>query len=722
MTDREDAAGLPEPDTWNADANAVTGNTAEVPDHPGHLLPSPWTIKDAYYDAIAEIDHHRSREPTSAEYGQAVQQAAFWAFFSAVTDTLWAIVREHHPEIPRVHERPAPAIPPLHVVASGPGSGKTTLAKAFMAVLVRVTDGDPLPVGCALLVHHIETAEHAYRDLSMLLPGRVAVFTTEHDADRPISAGREHRYFVDDLERHPAIVVTHQFYQGIRGEKARCHTRNGLTFPRMVTFIDEKVNEVQVHDVDRVTLSKVHRSIQKEDHGLPELEASFAELVKFANEVEFGERSLETPLHDRQGWREVVQATQWLRTETAAQYERSRSRRTGLPFEAVFGFARCLAAKSSFIVRKNGGKNGFNLVGYESALPQVPGMVLLDATADIDGVSALCPWRKHADLPSTRYDRLEIIHVESVVEGIFSRWWHTPANRQDYVRHICDVVLRHVQPGQRALLVCMKDVVHANDLANWSEHVACFANGSTRDFAWDFDGRLLSVAWWGGYGVAANDWRLADVVLLFDDFHLPRHTLIATAQGLRGHTAIEGAIVTMAANGGRTHPDVDTLREAHILRWVKQMAMRGRARESDHRGVCGHQKLVVTGDPERLLEQLHRLFPGAKFSMEPSATERRHGKLMKLAEVLLARDLPNNVSTKEVGNRLGVEWRDIISDLKRHKRRPGLITAAGWEYVPGRGRRGGHFERIGPGEAQANGQVQDEGSGVTLEGEMQDFS
>jgi hypothetical protein len=121
----------------------------------------------------------------------------------------------------------------------------------------------------------------------------------------------------------------------------------------------------------------------------------------------------------------------------------------------------------------------------------------------------------------------------------------------------------------------------------------------------------LAVTWWGGYGIGANDWRDAKVVLLFDDFHLPGHALIATVQGLKGHSAIEGALASLDHTHDY-HPDVDALCDGHILRWLKQLALRGRARELDDNGICGEQKLVVTGDLIRLIEHFDRLFPGAK--------------------------------------------------------------------------------------------------------------
>ena len=50
-----------------------------------------------------------------------------------------------------------------------------------------------------------------------------------------------------------------------------------------------------------------------------------------------------------------------------------------------------MADEQAFIARHNKGKNSVNFVGYDRALPRLPGMVLLDATADIDGVTKVCP-------------------------------------------------------------------------------------------------------------------------------------------------------------------------------------------------------------------------------------------------------------------------------------------------------------------------------------------
>ena len=136
----------------------------------------------------------------------------------------------------------------MQVVASSPGSGKSTSAKAFMLAVAREGLKDKYPLGCAFVVQHIETAANAYDELNALLPSQVAVWTSEHDADNPATT-RQPRFTVSELDDYPIIIVTHEFFKGVRGERARSHRRNRMTFPRVVTFVDEKVEQVKVYDI-----------------------------------------------------------------------------------------------------------------------------------------------------------------------------------------------------------------------------------------------------------------------------------------------------------------------------------------------------------------------------------------------------------------------------------------------------------------------------------------
>jgi hypothetical protein len=644
----------------------ASSEATEVPEWPGELLPSPVRLVTAYREALNDVYHRRGTMPPPGGYALKVQEQAFRAFYSALADSCSTIVSENHPDGHWATDHPPRR--DIQVLASAPGSGKSTLAKAFAVALTRVAIAEPFPLGCVFLVHHVATAEAVFQELHNLLPpDSVAVFTTKHDASQPFPE-YSNTFLVSDLARHPVIVVTHEFYMGLRGEQARHCTRNGLTFPRVVTFVDERANEIAIYDVDPRALENVVAFVQRDYKGSPELLEALMALVEFKGHKRFGQQGIETPAHDRAGWQAAAAATSYLRSDEAARYARSAAARMpALEFDAVFGFANAMAEDRAFISRGNRGV--VNFVGYERALPRASGMVLLDATADIDGISKICRWRKHAELPQERYDSLHIVHVPSVATGNLRQWLSERHNLYTYVAHIQDLVRRHVPFGGKALVVCTKALAVAEDILGWSEHVKRFLNRTdpkdpygtfsddefTEERAWSLDGRLVAVTWFGGYGIGANLWREADVVIVCDDYYLPQRVVKATLQGLKGHKATEGLL----ANADNHWSDeLSYLHDGHILRWMKQMALRGKGREMSEHGNCGHQKLVITGDLLRLLSHRPKVFPGAKITATPNTSGQW---LEKLAVLLLSPDLPQQVSTKSIGQKLGADWGDISS-------------------------------------------------------------
>jgi hypothetical protein len=127
--------------------------------------------------------------------------------------------------------------------------------------------------------------------------------------------------------------------------------------------------------------------------------------------------------------------------------------------------------------------------------------------------------------------------------------------------------------------------------------------------------------------------------------------------------------------------------------------LRGRAREFDHEGVCGAQKLVLTGDLIRLMEHFHRLFPGAKRPTCEEGADPHDDRLTQLVRALMAPELPDIIPAKQIGTVLGVEWREVVGGLKRHQSWDTILPTMGWQYVPKPGRPkagevGSHFARI----------------------------
>jgi hypothetical protein len=148
---------------------------------------------------------------------------------------------------------------------------------------------------------------------------------------------------------------------------------------------------------------------------------------------------------------------------------------------------------------------------------------------------------------------------------------------------------------------------------------------------------------------------------------------------------------------------VDAIAEGHILRWFKQMAMRGKARHYDENGVCGKQRLVVSGNLKRFLTHVDKMFPGAQPVRIVGDVSDRTTMATKVLDLLKATK-EQALPAKELDRMLGKPWRKVSRDVitpffKKH------LAALGWEYEPvtgkvGRGKQGTRFERMVPMEHQ----------------------
>jgi hypothetical protein len=101
-----------------------------IPDRPGYLMPSPVALHQAFHGAPFELEHRRGREPRKSGYAARSQEAVFEAGMRALGGSLGAIYQEVRKDDPDAIALPREAIPQMQVVASGPGSGKSTSAKA----------------------------------------------------------------------------------------------------------------------------------------------------------------------------------------------------------------------------------------------------------------------------------------------------------------------------------------------------------------------------------------------------------------------------------------------------------------------------------------------------------------------------------------------------------------------------------------------------------------
>jgi hypothetical protein len=160
--------------------------------------------------------------------------------------------------------------PKQFVVAAPPGTGKTSHAVALMAAVVCTTEPDEpsKAYGCLFVVDQIKKADDMFQQINKLLPGQVAVWTTDHDVNQTnptqMYVPPERRFHVDQLEQHAIAVVTQAFLRAPRGGKARQVIRGGHMVPRALTIFDEQTREVEVYDVKQSEAIAVKEALERE--------------------------------------------------------------------------------------------------------------------------------------------------------------------------------------------------------------------------------------------------------------------------------------------------------------------------------------------------------------------------------------------------------------------------------------------------------------------------
>lgn len=193
-------------------------------------------------------------------------------------------------------------------------------------------------------------------------------------------------------------------------------------------------------------------------------------------------------------------------------------------------------------------------------------------------------------------------------------------------------------------------------------------------------------------GIGSNAWQNANVVFLFDEFFVPRWVAAATTQGYRGHRVSEGDFGAMSTLRNKAS-GIDSIANGHTLRWNKQIAIRGNARNYDETGLCGKQRLVVGSDLKRFMTNATKLFPGAKIRTVGNLSDNATW-ITRILEIL-SNTRERVLTTKELTKITGKPWSKVSFNVLKPEFLSG-IAALGWRYVSLKGCKGSRFERVAP--------------------------
>lgn len=634
------------------------------------ILPDRTELRGLFDEEIAKLNPARGGILTTGYYAR-VGDAVFETGCAALADSISGEKR-------------------MHTIAAPAGGGKTSFSYALIAAVTRYAETRPdSPYGIVVVVDEIEKADKAFRELNALLPGgKVAVWTSDHDPSCKTPEKVETpaaRFERAELRHYPVVIVTHKFYLGTNGRHAHNVVHGGHMTQRALTIVDERPDEAPTLDISLPAAEEVrHRLVQEHPDTKDHMDAllHFMEKYSYADANKLYRPGIEID-QDK-----LASDLRWFTTPAAERLCKSAASVPGI--EALFAFGKALASGMG-CVATSGEVPFFFGWSRKRIVDLAAGTILLDATADIDGVSLIAPWRCQVQVPPARYDNLKILHVPQHTKRPLSEYLKKATNERAYVAWMIAAIMEHMNPGERGLVICKKLLIDHEAIPSWGHGDQRFQVPKTyaEDYGWDLNGRRLCVTHWGA-GIGSNAWKDADVVFLFDEFILPKRVAVATAQGYREHKASEGDLGSMKTMSSKAE-GVSVISDGHALRHIKQLALRGRARFYDERGVCGRQRLVIGCDLKRFMSNAKRLFPGAAIKVVGNPDDQSTWST-KVLQALCQTD-QQVITSKELSKIIGRPWREVSRNVVTEEFR-GIIADHGWRYDNRKGRLGARFERI----------------------------
>jgi hypothetical protein len=497
----------------------------------------------------------------------------------------------------------------MRAVSLSTGTGKSTSAYAFIAACAQAHSD----FSAAYVVPTVKMGEEAQHGIEQLLGENTSTLWSwchKHNRKDEEAIKRELGHLptrlVDraELKSSRIIIVTHQMLRSetLSGRDIGVRKFNGQ--PRSVVFVDEHPELLDVVSIMPAQLQVLHDKLAARNPAhdwLPILSG----VVSRMNAVMHGDGQtyVATPLLSLEEGAAFENGTRrYLFDLTDQQVSTDLREHEADNMLAAVSFLLASSKGCAFYSRIDKSFFAYRLV-FD---PGYPGYVLLDATSDITGLVTLHPNVRSEPVPQVNYSNLEIFHMRHPKEfhnvGKVTRHAKTG---EAYGAWIRSMVLANTVAGDDVLIVTHKSVL---DLA--------FVEGANDpSHPADWEGRKVNTQNWGA-GIGLNKFKHKGTVFLFAEFYPKRAQTIGETHGWSGLAVHSDQL--RDAQGRRQAGDEFAPQglylkpyEGHLLRWTKQLSMRGAARNIDAHGKCHPMKLFTSMSLNRLLRHFDRLFPGA---------------------------------------------------------------------------------------------------------------
>lgn len=497
----------------------------------------------------------------------------------------------------------------MRAVSLSTGLGKSTSTYALIATLAK---HDP-NFSAAYVVPTVKMAIEVQEGIESLLGEDTTTLWSSYHKHKGVDTKRaeEELGFIptrlvnkNNICTSEIVIVTHgQLLHELKTGRDE-GTLSFLGKPRSIVFVDEHPDLVQIVGSDAERLQGFHDQLVKHHPQHPWLPI-VSKVVSKMSEITRSEPNGFIPtelLSEEEGL--IFENDEGLSLWDLTDEELSdQGRHSELhSMRDAVAFLKAASRGNAFYSRHDWTFFAYQL-HFDS---RYPGYVLLDATSDLTGLVSLHPNVKAVEVPQVNYENLQIAqmkmprrfkHINDVISSA--------AIGREYGGFIKQSVMANTTRDDDVLVVVHKKVL-TQELIEASDHP---------NKPMDWDGRKVNTQNWGA-GVGLNKFKDKTHVFLFGEYFMPRAITIGQMHAWSQNSmSAEGLVLaeSVRKTGDIYAPrgEYFNIHEGHVLRWSKQLAMRGRARHVDGEGKCYPMKLFMTMDLGRLIPNLHRMFPNA---------------------------------------------------------------------------------------------------------------
>ena len=581
-------------------------------------------------------------------------------------------------------------------VSAATGAGKSLGAQCLMAHLY--------PARTAIVIREIREAHQAYLNLCRLIgEDNVAIHTSLHKtgADRREVETFEtetgytirQQFTEEDFRSAPVVICTHKRWKGEHDTNTDRGVRLCNGEPRDLIIIDEdpELERLYVAQPEHVaTLASVLTDTVTADearrYGFTESHPAVGPLRDLSHRLgrikDNANRALQTdtelvPEEHVETLLSITREDVYKRLAHLETYERM-NRADELDQVRHFVAAVCEGR-----VFYNKQARGGQFYAYSYAVPPERNTIILDGTADLNGLYSVGDSVVTLEAPDADYRDVELYYHELPAEMSGQRFWHKDHIRK---RKVAEPVMEwfegflreHTEPGESVLVYAAK---HWLDTA-------------LMDRETDFEGRRV---YWQHFGAGrgTNDYRSCDVYVQVRAHYKPRAVTIAQIGSYTGETFSDDQLATLSS--GKTSDETYvTVRDTLVACDTKQNAARTCIRQLDDQGRAKSARLYFVGDnPTFLVDHLPEMFPGAgqlEFLTEDRPPDPEDSTGPERLAYLLASTEETVVTFTEICDLASIRKQHVRNALKAPKVRA-VMEARGWAETslkdlgrPGKGR------------------------------------